>query len=114
MARPSNDPSLTSLARQLPSVAKTPIGKAGIWAVLAAFVCLVAGGLSFGAHLPALGIAFAVLMGISLVALAGIGLTAAVMFVLRPVRRGDAEPEQPARPDATLTREPPDSSSGGG
>jgi predicted RND superfamily exporter protein len=103
MTRPSNDPSLTNLARQLPNVAKSPLGKAAIWVLMAAFACLVAGGVSFGAHLPALGIVFSVLTGISLVALFGIGLAATVMFVLRPVRRSNA-----ARDDAAFTREHPD------
>jgi hypothetical protein len=80
MTHPSREPSLISAGRQLPKVAKSPIGKAAIWAVVAAFVSVVIGGWSFGHHLQALGLAFAVLAGLSLVALVGIGLVAAVTF----------------------------------
>jgi hypothetical protein len=104
----SNDPSLTSLVRQMPNMAKSPTGKAAICALMAAFVCIVAGGASFGDHLPALGIVFAVLAGISLVALFGIGLAAVVMFVLRPVRRSAPENEQLLGDSAGFKREHPD------
>jgi hypothetical protein len=74
----------------MPNVAKTPIGKAAIWVVITAFVSVVAGGWSFGHHLPALGLVFAVLAGLSLVALAGIGLFAAAMSVSRRGQPGSS------------------------
>jgi hypothetical protein len=75
----SSGSSLITTGRQLPNVAKSPIGKAAIWAVIVAFVSVVVGGWSFGHHLQALGLVFAVLAGLSLVALLCIGLMAAVM-----------------------------------
>jgi hypothetical protein len=83
MTDPSRGPSLISTGRQLPKVAKSPIGKAAVCAVVAAFVSVVVGGWSFGHHLPALGLAFAALAGLSLVALLGIGLVAAATFASR-------------------------------
>jgi hypothetical protein len=68
---------------QLPNVAKNPIGKAAIWAVMVAIVSVVVGGWSFGHRLQAIGLVFAALAGLSLVALFCIGLMAAVMFTSR-------------------------------
>jgi hypothetical protein len=62
------------------------MGKAAIRAVITAFVSVVIGGWSFGHHLPAVGLVFAVLAGLSLVALFGIGLIAAVALVPRMAR----------------------------
>jgi hypothetical protein len=70
----------------LPQLTRSPIGKAAICAVLAAFVSVLIGGWSFGHHLTALGLVFAALAGLSLVALFGIGLVAAVMLVPRRIR----------------------------
>jgi hypothetical protein len=67
----------------MPNLAKSSIGKAAIWVVITAFVSVVAGGWSFGHHLQALGLMFAVLAGVSLVALVCIGLIAAVMSTSR-------------------------------
>jgi hypothetical protein len=82
---------LITVGRQLPTVAQSPIGKAAIWAVIVAFVSVIVGGWSFGHHLQALGLVFAVLAGLSLVALLGIGLIAAVMVASR------REPSGPGR-----------------
>jgi hypothetical protein len=87
----SSGPSLITAGRQLPNVAKSPVGKAAIWAVMTAFVSVVVGGWSFGHHLQALGLVFAALAGLSLVALLGIGLIAAVMFTSR------RDPSRPRR-----------------
>jgi hypothetical protein len=87
MARPNTDQSLISAVRQMPAVAKSPIGKTALWAVVAAFVSVVAGGWSFGLHLKALGVVFAAVAGLSLVTLCAIGLIAMVMSVPRVVRR---------------------------
>jgi hypothetical protein len=87
----SKGPSLITVGRQLPTLAQSPIGKAAIWAVIVAFVSVVIGGWSFGHHLQALGLVFAVLAGLSLVALFCIGLVAAVMFASR---RGTSGPSR--------------------
>jgi hypothetical protein len=87
----TSGPSLITAGQQLPSVAKSPIGKAAIWAVIAAFVSVVLGGWSFGHHLQALGLVFAALAGLSLVALFCIGLIAAVVF------RSRQDPSGPRR-----------------
>jgi hypothetical protein len=86
MTHPSRGPSLIGAGRQLPSLAKSRIGRAAIWAVIAAFVSVVIGGWSFSHHLQAVGLVFAVVAGLSLVALFGIGLIAAVTVVPRMAR----------------------------
>jgi hypothetical protein len=96
MAHPNREPSLISAGRQMPQLAKSPIGKAAIWAVITAFVSVVIGGWSFGHHLQAVGLVFAVVAGLSLVALFGIGLVAAVVLVPR-MARPPANAAQPQR-----------------
>jgi hypothetical protein len=93
MAHQGRGPSLIGAGRQMPNLAKSPIGKAAIWAVVAAFVSVVIGGWSFGHHLQAVGLVFAAVAGLSLVALFVVGLVAAVTFVPRR-----------ARPDATAAQ----------
>jgi hypothetical protein len=89
--RPAN-PSLVGLVRQLPNLAKGPLGKAAIWLLMAGFACMVVGGLFVGKpHLRALGIVFGALAGLSYVALFGIGVIAVIRFALPTVRRSKTE-----------------------
>jgi hypothetical protein len=92
---------LIDIVRQMPDLAKSRLGKAAIYALMAGFGCLLAGGYFVGKpHLRDLGLGFGALGALCYVALFGIGLIAAVRFGLRStcgmIRRSNSESGQAA------------------